>query len=915
MDYVDEEILEDDLGEDETIEYIGKSEEISTEKCLEYNSYAKSSYYFDDERACNPTQVTISLDGRKFAQQIKLMNDEQNNDNFQWNKQFQNIYENYYQLRGAIGKLISNFTKEVKEIGQQIISEKHLKLEDKTIKPLAGVGENFGVAGGEKYIHHGIFFKYALDISNIYGGDQNAMKVASHELKATNLLFEMSLKNGILIPLIALIDFRGYRISGSAILPINSETIQFGSNDAGKTIHFNLQENIKKKYFQICKKINLKSHQVKSKSTKEIFTIIGPIDLEIHKGKDEKYYLVDLSRLIPPQPSNKYLKFYFPEIKISCENPLKTEYLFKLMRPELLLSSEVPLCSDAFSPFLHDGQASNDEVIKVWCKLIREIIPNTISRLIDYKIRSKAFLSEINLIDEIHHDGINCRLIGYICDFIIDKFNIQFQLGNYFLPLSDPFNAPSSPYPSSPLPILGSPTPTPPLPSPLSDDKKNPHFFILSLFATEIILRSFKNLLRAKMRSLISTNTNDFLSLFTHHFNQLICFDSTTTIWDDIFKHIQIYFPNFHLSNKEILLNLIHKQYFFGKIFLIFGVHVSQEWLSAHSSNQSIPLSIKHILSCKSTIKCLSSWIYPENNSLPSCSASDTDDFIHPAFPKSSISSQKCEIKMEEFKIVRVLMEGFTSQVYLIEWKSRILVLSCYRNSLHYKKFSAAVEELVKLDHPNLIKVYGKCSSKSGSITEYMPGGTLGDFCEKLSQSDFPNQFDWSILLQILSIIKSIAEGMNYLHSQCPPWIHGNLTVANVFFSESEQVKLNVSILSREIDLPATALNDPNFLEITEVKEGLPFTEKTDVYYFGYLFWLLLTPTSFYIASDPFCQFWCNNFSSNIPLPIVSLIRECTAKNPKDRPDFYQILELLNNLSEVLRTEMEGSIQRSSNKL
>jgi len=34
--------------------------------------------------------------------------------------------------------------------------------------------------GFSRYLHSGIFFKYAVDTMNIYGGTENAMKSASH---------------------------------------------------------------------------------------------------------------------------------------------------------------------------------------------------------------------------------------------------------------------------------------------------------------------------------------------------------------------------------------------------------------------------------------------------------------------------------------------------------------------------------------------------------------------------------------------------------------------------------------------------------------------------------------------------------------------------------------------------------------
>ncbi len=55
-----------------------------------------------------------------------------------------------------------------------IVDEIHLPYSEKTIQPIdAG-----GVAGGVKYVHDGIFFKFAVDLYDIFGGDRNAAKTA-----------------------------------------------------------------------------------------------------------------------------------------------------------------------------------------------------------------------------------------------------------------------------------------------------------------------------------------------------------------------------------------------------------------------------------------------------------------------------------------------------------------------------------------------------------------------------------------------------------------------------------------------------------------------------------------------------------------------------------------------------------------
>ena len=53
----------------------------------------------------------------------------------------------------------------------------------KTLLPVS-VG---GVAGGTKYICCGILFKFCVDTYNLYGGDENAMKSATHVMKLVDV--------------------------------------------------------------------------------------------------------------------------------------------------------------------------------------------------------------------------------------------------------------------------------------------------------------------------------------------------------------------------------------------------------------------------------------------------------------------------------------------------------------------------------------------------------------------------------------------------------------------------------------------------------------------------------------------------------------------------------------------------------
>lgn len=85
------------------------------------------------------------------------------------------------------------------------------------------------------------------------------------------------------VPLMALIDFRGYRLVAICVLPIDRRTICYGSFDAGKTVHSSYPEcNAAMK--EIGQFLNIMGHRGASSD----HLIYAPIDIEAHKGKDGK---------------------------------------------------------------------------------------------------------------------------------------------------------------------------------------------------------------------------------------------------------------------------------------------------------------------------------------------------------------------------------------------------------------------------------------------------------------------------------------------------------------------------------------------------------------------------------------------------------------------------------------------------
>ena len=96
-------------------------------------------------------------------------------------------------------------------------------------------------------------------------------------------------------------------------------------------------------------------------------------------------------------------------------------------------------------------------------------------------------------------------------------------------------------------------------------------------------------------------------------------------------------------------------------------------------------------------------------------------------------------------------------------------------------------EKFSRLNHPNLVKLYGITLNPLRMILEFVSQGDLFDLIHpkdktdkekgilgKISEKDFPMEYRLKIALDI-------AKGMLYLQSITPPIIHRDLRSPNIF--------------------------------------------------------------------------------------------------------------------------------------
>jgi hypothetical protein len=134
-----------------------------------------------------------------------------------------------------------------------------------------------------------------------------------------------------------------------------------GSEDGGKTV---VKRDLKceKLAKEIAGQLNLKLHDVGTTQKSEKLWLAG--DVELHKGRDGRYWIVDVARLFPPfPPTSKELRHLI---------------LCNFLRPVVVKSNSVPLSADAFSGFnkKSSSKEDNDEVRACCDQFLNQDIPN-----------------------------------------------------------------------------------------------------------------------------------------------------------------------------------------------------------------------------------------------------------------------------------------------------------------------------------------------------------------------------------------------------------------------------------------------------------------------------------------------------------------------------------------------------------
>uniref|UniRef100_A0A3P9JMH2 Mitogen-activated protein kinase kinase kinase 20 n=1 Tax=Oryzias latipes TaxID=8090 RepID=A0A3P9JMH2_ORYLA len=262
----------------------------------------------------------------------------------------------------------------------------------------------------------------------------------------------------------------------------------------------------------------------------------------------------------------------------------------------------------------------------------------------------------------------------------------------------------------------------------------------------------------------------------------------------------------------------------------------------------------------------------------------------------SSPGSSFVQIKHEDLLFYENCGGGSFGSVYRAFWVSQDKEVAVKK----LLKIDKEAEILSVLSHKNIIQFYGAVleSPNYGIVTEFASGGSLYVYLS----SEHSEEMD---MKQIMTWALQIAKGMHYLHAEAPvKVIHRDLKSRNVLFF----------LLGFQIcDFGASKfLSHTTHMTVVgtfpwmapEVIQSLPVSETCDTYSYGVVLWEMLTREVPFKGFEGLQVAWLVvekqerlTIPTSCPASFAELMKKCWQADPKERPQFKQVLVTLETMA------------------
>ncbi|CAL8395119.1 unnamed protein product [Arctogadus glacialis] len=258
------------------------------------------------------------------------------------------------------------------------------------------------------------------------------------------------------------------------------------------------------------------------------------------------------------------------------------------------------------------------------------------------------------------------------------------------------------------------------------------------------------------------------------------------------------------------------------------------------------------------------------------------------------------EIDYVDIEVEEVVGRGAFGVVCRAKWKGKDVAIKTIESESERKAFIVELRQLSRVNHPNIVKLYGSCNSPVCLVMEYAEGGSLYNVlhgAEPLPFYTASHAMSWCF---------QCSQGVAYLHGMKPKaLIHRDLKPPNLLLVAGGTV-LKICDFGTACDIQTHMTNNKGSAAwmAPEVFEGSNYSEKCDVFSWGIILWEVITRKKPFdeIGGPAFRIMWAVHNGTrpplikNLPMAIESLMTRCWSKDPTQRPSMEEIVKIMTHL-------------------
>ncbi|CAL8313089.1 unnamed protein product, partial [Boreogadus saida] len=247
-----------------------------------------------------------------------------------------------------------------------------------------------------------------------------------------------------------------------------------------------------------------------------------------------------------------------------------------------------------------------------------------------------------------------------------------------------------------------------------------------------------------------------------------------------------------------------------------------------------------------------------------------------------------------------VVGRGAFGVVCKAKWKGKDVAIKTIESESERKAFIVELRQLSRVNHPNIVKLYGSCNSPVCLVMEYAEGGSLYNVlhgAEPLPFYTASHAMSWCF---------QCSQGVAYLHGMKPKaLIHRDLKPPNLLLVSGGTV-LKICDFGTACDIQTHMTNNKGSAAwmAPEVFEGSNYSEKCDVFSWGIILWEVITRKKPFdeIGGPAFRIMWAVHNGTrpplikNLPKALESLMTRCWSKDPTQRPSMEEIVKIMTHL-------------------